>query len=200
MPIGYSAGMYKELFSAAAILVTFVAFLPYIRSILHGATRPHLFSWLIWGSTTFVVFLAQLADKGGLGAWPTGVSGMITMVVALLAFRHKSDNSITGADWFFFLSAISSLPLWYLTDDPLWAVLILTGVDLLGFGPTIRKAYVTPYEEKLTFFALFVVRNALAIAALEHYSFTTVLFPAATGIACLLLILVATFRRQAFDR
>ncbi len=59
---------YKELLGAAAIALTLYAFLPYIRSILQGRTRPHVFSWVIWGSTTFVVFLAQLADKGGAGA------------------------------------------------------------------------------------------------------------------------------------
>jgi hypothetical protein len=31
--------------------------------------------------------------------------------------------------------------------------------------------------------------------ALEHYSLTTVLFPAAVGLACLLLIAVLAFRR-----
>jgi hypothetical protein len=51
----------------------------YIHSIQQGTTKPHVFSWVIWGSTTFVVFLAQLADKGGAGAWPIGVSGIITL-------------------------------------------------------------------------------------------------------------------------
>ena len=72
--------MYKELLSAAAIALTFVAFLPYIRSIKQGVTKPHVFSWVIWGSTTFIVFLAQLADKGGAGAWPIGVSGLYKKV------------------------------------------------------------------------------------------------------------------------
>jgi uncharacterized protein with PQ loop repeat len=53
---------YKELLGMIAIALTLVAFLPYIRSIFRGKTRPHVFSWVIWGSTTFVVFLAQLAD------------------------------------------------------------------------------------------------------------------------------------------
>jgi hypothetical protein len=50
--------MIKPILSAMAIVLTLIAFLPYIRSILHGVTRPHVFSWLIWGATTFVVFLA----------------------------------------------------------------------------------------------------------------------------------------------
>jgi len=187
---------YKELLSAIAIVLTFLAFLPYIRSIFQGKTKPHVFSWVIWGSTTFIVFLAQLADKGGAGAWPIGVSGIITIYVALLAYIKKSDSTITRMDWLFFALAVTSLPLWYFTADPLWAVVILTTVDILGFGPTIRKAYAFPLEEQLTFFVIIAIRNLLAIMALAHYSLTTMLFPAVTGAACLMLIVIVMYRRR----
>ncbi len=188
--------MYKEFLSAVAIVITFIAFIPYIRSIQQGKTRPHLFSWIIWGSTTFVVFLAQLADGGGAGAWPIGVSGIITLYVALLAYTKKSDSTITRTDWLFFTLAMSALPFWYVTADPLWAVVILTSVDVMGFAPTLRKAYYHPFDEQLTFFALFVLRNIIAIFALAHYSVTTVLFPAVIALASLMLIVMVLYRRR----
>ena len=188
--------MYKELLSALAIAMTFIAYFPYIRSILQGKTKPHVLSWLIFGSTTFVVFLAQLAGKGGAGAWPIGVSGLITMYVALLAYIKKSDSTITRIDWILFSAALTALPLWYVTSDPLWAVLILTMVDVLGFGPTFRKAYFYPNEEQLMFFAIMAVRNFISIMALENYSVTTILFPAATGAASVVFILMVRWRRR----
>ena len=187
---------HKELLSAIAITLTLVAFLPYIRSIQQGITKPHVFSWVIWGATTFVVFLAQLAEKGGVGAWPIGVSGIITLYVACLAYIKKSDTIITRTDWFFFLMAMTSLPLWYLTSNPLWAVVILTIVDVLGFAPTFRKAYSQPFEEQLRFFVIMVARNLISILALEHYSQTTVLFPAVIAAACLIFILMVMYRRR----
>ena len=188
--------MTKEILSGLAIAITLVAFFPYIRSIRSGTTKPHVFSWVIWGSTTFIVFLAQLADAGGAGAWPIGVSGLITLYVAVLAWSKRGDIRITRTDWAFFLAAMAALPAWFLTSDPLWAVVILTTVDVLGFGPTIRKAYVHPFQEQLLFFALMAVRNAIAIAALENYSLTTVLFPAATGAAAALFLVVVIARRR----
>ena len=192
-----ASSAYNEFLSAFAIALTFIAFYPYIRSIIQGKIKPHVFSWVIWGSTTFVVFLAQLEDGGGAGAWPIGVSGVITIGVAIMAYWKRSDITITRTDWMFFLAALSSLPLWYFTSDPLWAVVILTTVDVLGFGPTVRKAYTHPFEEKLTFFALFAARNLVVIAALENYSLTTVLFPAVIATACLLLMGVVMHRRHA---
>ena len=188
---------YKEVLSAIAIALTLAAFVPYIRAIISGTTRPHVFSWIIWGTTTFVVFLAQLKGQGGVGAWPIGVSGIITIFIALLAYLKRADITVTKTDWLFFVAAMASLPLWYLTSDPVWAVIILTTVDALGFGPTIRKAYRLPHSESLLFFALFATRNLLVIMALEHYSVTTVLFPAVIGAACVLLMALLTWRRQA---
>jgi hypothetical protein len=185
----------KELLSIFAIALTFIAFIPYIRSILQGKTKPHAFSWIIWASVTFIVFLAQLADNGGAGAWPIGVSGIITLYVAILAYLKKSDSMITNKDWLFFITAMAALPFWYFTSNPLWAVLILTTVDLLGFAPTFRKAYHRPYEEQLLFFILITSRNLIAIMALEHYSLTTILFPAATALACILFIQMVLVRR-----
>lgn len=187
---------FREWLSLLAIALTFGAYLPYIRRILQNATRPHAFSWLIWGASTGLVFFAQLAEGGGAGAWPIGVSGAITLGVAGLAVWKRTDLSTTRTDWLFLLGALSALPLWFWTADALWAVIVLTTVDLLGFGPTLRKAWALPYEEDAGFFALFAVRNAVAIGALEQFNVATVLFPAATGLACLALIALLVFRRR----
>lgn len=187
---------YKEILSAIAIALTFVAFYPYLHGILQGSIKPHVFSWIIWGTTTFVVFLAQLKAQGGVGAWPIGVSGAITILIAISAYVKRADVAITKIDWLFFISALASLPLWYLTANPAWAVIILTAVDLLGFGPTVRKAYAHPHSESLPFFALFAARNSLVVMALESYSIATILFPAAVAMACVLLMALIVYRRH----
>tara|TARA_R110002074_G_scaffold145034_2_gene293539 strand:+ start:176242 stop:176850 length:609 start_codon:yes stop_codon:yes gene_type:complete len=186
----------KELLSLLAIALTFVAFVPYIRSILNRQTRPHVFSWCIWSTTTLIIFFAQLDDGAGVGAWPTAVSACITGFVAYLAYKNKADASITKIDVLFFLAALSSLPFWYLSSNPLSAVIILTIIDTLGFAPTFRKTYVRPFEEGRSFFALIAIRNAVAIMALEHFSTTTVLFPAVIACSCLLLLVLIAYRRR----
>ncbi len=185
----------KDYFSLAAIALTFIGFAPYIRGIHRGTTQAHVFSWVIWGITTVIVFFAQLEAKGGSGAWPLGVSGAVTLYIALLAYQRKEALNITGSDWLFFYAALSSLPIWYFSADPAFAVIVLTTVDLLGFGPTLRKAYQQPHTESLSFFSLFALRNGLVILALAHYSLATVLFPAAVGLGCLFLIILVLIRR-----
>ena len=193
----YLTDFHKELLSALAIALTLIAFVPYLRSVQTGRTKPHIFSWIIWGLATLIIFLAQLADGGGAGAWPIGVSAVGSFYVAGLAYAREADRSITRTDWIFFISALASIPLWILTSDPLGAVIILTVIDVLGFGPTFRKTYIRPHEERITLFAIVGARNLISIAALEHYSLTTVLFPAVLAAVCLVFISMVFLRRRS---
>ncbi len=193
--------LFREVMAWLAIALTFVAFYPYVRSILRGQTRPHAFSWVIWGLTTCIAYAAQVAGGGGAGAWPTGISGIVTFYVAYLAYRAQSRGvlaymrSVPGSDWGFLAAALLALPAWWFTTDPWSAVVILTTVDLLGFGPTIRKGFAEPHEEQLTFFVLVAVRSLISIAALEVLSWTTLLFPAAIALSSLLFVLMVWLRR-----
>ena len=187
--------MYKEYLSALGVLLTFLAYIPYIRSILNDEIKPHVFSWGIWGVTTIIVFFAQLSDNGGFGAWVIGVSGLLVTIIAFLAYVKKSDSSITKVDWIFLLIAIVAMCAWYFTLSALWAVIILTFMNVVGFAPTIRKSYMNPFSEGLSFFLILVPRNLISIAALEHYSVTTVFFPAITALACFTLISLVVYRR-----
>jgi len=189
----------KAVLSAIALVLTFAAFYPYIRAILREETKPHVFSWMIWAAGTVIVFFAQLADGAGIGAWPIGISGVITFLVAALALSRSGDTTIVPIDWVFLVLALSALPLWFASSNPFLAVLVLTIVDLLGFGPSVRKAYFAPHDENALFFSLGALRNGFVVAALEHYSWTTVLFPAAVGIACLIFVAVILARRQALS-
>lgn len=192
--------MDKGVFAAIAFGLTIAALWPYIRSIRAGRSRPHVFSWVIWGSATFVVFLAQLAGGAGVGAWPIGFSAILSLYIALLAYARRGEIRITRSDWLFFGGAMLSLPAWALTSDPLWAVVILTTVDALGFGPTYRKTFADPTGEPIWLFILMGTRNLVVIFALEAYNLTTVLFPGVTVGLCAGFVLVTLWRRRVVAR
>ncbi len=116
--------------------------------------------------------------------------------MAALAYVKKSDISITKTDWVFFAIGVWSIPLWYFTSDPLWAVVVLTFIDLVGFIPTFKKSYSRPFDEQIGFFIIMTVRNFISIAALQNYSMTTVLFPAAVGVAALVFVLMVIIQRR----
>jgi hypothetical protein len=182
--------------SALAIALTWFAFLPYLRAIARREVEPHLYSWIIWSTTTLTVFAAQLVEGGGAGAWPTGISGVITLWIAFQAWRNRHRTPISRSDRLFLFMAVIALILWALTDEAHWAVIILTLVDLLGFGPTLRKAWHDPHHESALFFGLFALRDLIILLALQHHNLATTLFPATVGTACLAVTLLILWRRR----
>ena len=82
----------------------------------------------------------------------------------------------------------------------MWAVIILTTVDMLGFAPTWRKTYWAPHSESVVFFGLTALRCFLIVLALEHYSITTALFPIMIGLAASITLSLALWRRRVVPR
>jgi hypothetical protein len=189
----------RPLVGTLATALTLVAYLPYIHSIFHGQARPHVFTWIIWGLATGIAFLAVLQAQGGAGAWPIGFSCLVSVLVAGLAYFKRADIKITHTDWWLFFAALAAIPVWMAANDPLWAVVLITLIELLGFGPTFRKTWLRPHSESMSFLVILIVRNALIIIALDQLSLTTVLFPAAAAAACGLLIAVMAWRRPRLE-
>ncbi|MCW7481136.1 hypothetical protein [Leptospira kanakyensis] len=189
----------RSLITGIAIFLTFYAYIPYIKGIWTGTIRPHVFSWVIWGATTFIVFFAQIAGNGGVGSLPIGVSGIITILVAGIAYRKRGDIEITKPDWLFFGLALSSLPFWFYFSDPLAAVIVLSIADILGFIPTFRKGYILPNSEPLGFYLIFLFRNFLAMAGLAEWNTATLLFPGSAGIACVVFVVMVKIRKTKLE-
>lgn len=188
---------WRQLVAAAGVVLVLVAYVPYIGAILAGRVRPHAVSWAVWSGVTTTVFFAQLAGGAGAGAWPMGMTGAIVLLVAGLAWLRRGDLVITRFDWLCLIAAAAALPAWALTDNPFWAVVILVGVDLLGFAPTFRRAHDHPHGDSMLFYSLLAGRNVIALTALDVWSPTTALFPISSTIACLGFALFLAVRRAA---
>jgi hypothetical protein len=186
----------KQIFGLLAILVSLLGYAPYIYLQWKKQIKPHAFSWIIWGVLDIIVFCAQYSKGAGAGAWVTGVTSVCALTVAFMAMR-QGDKNITRGDWLTFVTAFASLPLWYLTRDPQWAVLLALGIYILGYYPTFRKSYHRPHEEAALRFALSAVKSVFALFALEQYSLTTSLIPAAMIVINAAFVFMVCARRTA---
>lgn len=165
-----------EILAVASVIIGFYATWIYIASILKGKTKPHLFSWLIWGLLTIIAWAAQVHENAGAGAWVTLAAAIMCFVTVGLCFRY-GEKTITRSDWATFIAALAAIPLWYVTKDPLWSVILITIIDMLGFYPTFRKSWMKPGEEALWTYGLSMVKFGLGMMALETFNVTTALYP-----------------------
>lgn len=166
----------QETYALISILLMLGCEAAYVRSVLRRQVKPHLFSWLIWGLLDGTAAAGQFAAGAGMGAWCAGVSSLNCLLIMGLSVSY-GEKHITFSDKIFLGIALTGLPLWALTKDPLWAVAIATMVDILGYYPTYRKSHARPFEENLGVFALSSLGFGLAILAVEERNVTTLLFP-----------------------
>lgn len=188
----------KVAFALAAVLMTVVGYRFYFRDIFAGKTKPHAFSWLVWAVLTGIAFFGQLSDNAGPGAWVTATTAIISVAVFCLALS-KGEKNITFSDKLNLLGAAVALALWFITNDPLLSVILITIVDFLVFMPTIRKSYQKPHEETLIHYVLAGLKFVLAIIALENYSLVTWLYPASLVAANLFFVFMLVVRRRKLE-
>ena len=169
---------YKFVLTILAIAAGFIGYVLYIRNILSGKAKPHAFSWFVWALIACIAFSAQVAGKGGHGALIMGFTALACIIIALLAlFKGKRDFPLF--DWFCLISAFAAIGLWLYTKNPVSAVVLITITEVFAFMPTFRKGYFKPHEETATTFGLSGLTFFLSLFALDRFTVTTALYPAA---------------------
>ena len=190
---------YHILLGVLAAVVGLVGFFPYYRDIIKGSTKPHAFSWLIWGLVQAIAFFAQLSKGGGAGAWLTGVGGSACLIIFVIAL-FRGEKEIVLLDKICLVLALFGIVLWATTSSPLGAVIIAVLVDAIGFVPTYRKAFKKPKGETPMTYALSGAGFAISLFALQAINFTTVLYPASLVLTNFAFVIMVMIRRKRLKR
>lgn len=120
----------KEIIGIITVILSFVGLIPYIIDIFKNKTKPHIFTWAVWAIVTILAFLGQWQSGGGAGSWTTGVTGLITIFIAIISLKYGSRD-ITKSDTIIFIAALLSIIPWLLTKNPTLSIVILTIIDVL---------------------------------------------------------------------
>jgi hypothetical protein len=187
----------KPILSALAILLIFIAYVPYIRDIVKGKTHPHAYTWFTLATTGVVVFALQLHGNAGAGAYVTLAASLNAYLVCFLGLKY-GKRDITRSDTVFLVLALISMVFWLLAKQPVLSVIILCAVEVLAFLPTVRKTWNKPYSETFSTYTISVVRFGLALLALNQYNVLTVLYPGLWLIGNALFCILLFIRRPLF--
>lgn len=191
--------MDKEILGLFAVLINVGCYIPYFIGLYRKQLKPHVFSWLLWGLLTGIAFFAQIAAGAGPGAWITGFTTLFLLIITLISLSHGEKN-ITRSDWASFIIALLAIPLWYVTNDPLWSVILVTAIDALAFYPTFRKSWHQPWQDSATTFFISSVKWIPALMALEIFNLTTALYPASLVIMNGAFVAMLLYRRQKVNK
>ena len=168
----------KEFFGALSVALGLWASASYFYGLWKYKFRPHFFSWFIWTLLTGIALAAQIYDSAGAGSWVMALTAASCGVVTILAL-FIGEKKITRGDWIAFLAALMAIPVWVATNNPLYAVILVTAIDALGFYPTFRKSWVDPYSDSAFSFSLHAIKFIPSIFAMEKISAVNLTYPLA---------------------
>jgi hypothetical protein len=141
---------------------------------------------------TGVAFVVQAATGGGAGSWVSGLTAAACIFIGLLSlFRHRWQFSLF--DWLSLGTGFLLLAYYLSARNLVSSAILATAMDVVGYGPTVKKGWLKPYNDSVSSFALNSVKFVPAICALKSYSVTTWLYPATlvlvNGAVALMLLL-----------
>lgn len=190
---------YKLIIAIIAASLVVIAYIPYFKDIFARKTKPHLFTWLIWGITQGTAIAALLHGGGKFGSISLIVGAILVFVVFLLSFKYGTKD-ITTSDRFILISSLLAIVVWWKLDNPLAAVLMISAIDGMGYIPTVRKSFKDPWSETLSFWGIMTIICFLTIFANAEYNLLTVTYLLVLFIANLSVFLLCFFRRRTITQ
>lgn len=186
---------FKNIIGIIAVALTFIAYIPYYRDIIRGKTRPHIYSWSLWGFLTVLLVALQIKGGAGVATLVTAAAGLLCIGVVLLSLKNGKKDIMTS-DTVVAIISLLAIGFWLIVDQPVISISLVIIADLMAFIPTVRKSYHKPYSETLSLYVTNAIRFALALLSVEHYTYLSTSWILAWIIGNSLLSILIIIRRK----
>jgi hypothetical protein len=186
----YSSVDIKQALGIVAGIISFSAYLIYIRSILRGESKPNRVTWWIW-SFMGAIFAASYWAVGARNTiWAPIVEFIGPLTIAFLTIKYGEGTRKDRTDVICFFGGIVSIMLWIVFKSPVIALVLSIAVDAFAIVPTVKKSWLRPDGEN--FWAWFTtgMADAMNVFAVERHTFGITLYPAYMVTMDLLIILI----------
>ncbi len=158
-------------------IIAMLAIIPYVKDILHGTTRPNIFSWSLWAALLLISLLAQLS-AGASWSIIFLVGDLIgTSIVLVLAIIGYGYGKYGWIEWICLALAVIAIISWLITSQPLLAIFFALLADLMASVPTIVKSFKDPWSEDPPQFLLIAFASLLGIISTTIFDPANLAFP-----------------------
>ena len=167
--------------------------LPYVRDILRRSTKPERATWWVWTGLGVMSVIAQFQAGNRWSLAMTIASVLACAVIAFLSLTHGYGR-FKVRDTAALVVAASGMALSQVLHSPLVALLIIIGVDMIGYSLTIAKTWHSPETETLSTWILASAGGLLGFLAVGSLNFTQVIYPIYIFVGNLLMVAIIVSR------
>ena len=166
----------RESLAIIGALIAALSTVPYLIDIVKGKTKPNIVSWFTWTLLTGIGASAALVAGEGKTALFLYGSSLCTALVVLFGLKYGIAK-FSRFDLFCQIGAIIGLVLWLLFDSPNIGILVPLAIDFIVMLPTLRHAWLKPYEETWQTFLIGTIAPFFTVVSLTAYNIPSLAFP-----------------------
>jgi hypothetical protein len=186
---------FKDLMGALSVAIALFSYGLYVWKTLRAHARPHPLSWLIFGVLSGTGFLIQLDQAAGPGSWVMGVTAAVCFMLCLIGF-WQGERSFPWYEWAFLAAAAIVFAFYLVSQQPAPSAILASIVNMLGFGPTLTKAWARPRSDSSSTFMLNGLKFVPSLFAMDRVSIATCVLPASLVVTNLVVALIIVLRRR----
>ena len=123
-----------------------------------------------------------------------GITAVVCLLLCLMSF-WRGERAFPWYEWAFLLAAAVIFIFYLLSHQPTTAAVLAAIVSVLGFGPTVTKAWHRPHSDSITTFTLNSIKFVPAFFAMDNLTLATCVMPAALVVANAAVALIIYARR-----
>lgn len=165
----------------------------YIRDTIRGKTKPNKITWLMWAIAPMIATAAALSDGVRWAVLPVFMAGFMPLLVFISSFVNpKSYWKLEVFDYICGTCSILALVLWWITKEPLIAIIFSIISDGFAAAPTIIKSWKYPETESIEAYTTGLFNSLTSFFALKKFSISELAFPIYLTITSLILIIAVS--------
>ena len=190
---------FKDLMGALSVAIALFSYALYVWKTFRAHARPHPLSWLIFGVLSATGFLIQLDQSAGAGSWVMGVTAAVCFMLCLIGF-WQGERTFPWYEWAFLAAATIVFAFYLWSQQPAAAAILASIVNVLGFGPTLTKAWSRPHSDSASTFMLNGLKFVPSLFAMDSVTIATCVLPASLVVTNLAVSAIIYMRRKSASR
>jgi hypothetical protein len=164
-------------FGVIAGIISVCGYIPYFRSILKGQTKPNRATFLIWSVVDVVLLTSYISSGARTTIWVALVYCFCQLGVLALSIK-RGVGGLAALDITCLFGAVFALIMWWITSNAHVALYLGIICEILGFLPTIKKAYLDPSTESKQAWTTGTIAAIVNLFAIRHWTLVEAVYPA----------------------
>ncbi|MFT7507758.1 MAG: hypothetical protein ACI92I_000926 [Acidimicrobiales bacterium] len=193
--------MLPEYFAFVSTVIASIGGIHYLWLTIQGRVQPNRLTYFFWGLFPVIAFFAQSSIDVSSVMWITLAMGVLPASVFAVSFLNPAAYwKIQKRDYLLAAIAVASMSLWYITNNPMLAIIFALLADMFASIPTFIKSYTDPYSEDWRPYAISCVAFFVGVLAIQTWTFAEYSFVLYFFVATLLMSTLIYVRQSSTVR